>query len=123
VTAAPTIVPHDYQVAAVDSVLTTETTINPLVSMATGTGKSVVIGELCRRNIAADPACRILVLAPQQELIAQNERAMYGVCLGRRMLVPKAAFERLPRAMVEQFRKSGLGISGEVQARLWRTRE
>jgi DNA repair protein RadD len=45
---------------------------NPLVSMATGTGKSLVIAWLIRDVLRQFPSLRILVLTHVQELIEQN---------------------------------------------------
>ena len=52
---------------------------NPLVDMATGTGKSVVIGTLVRELIAAYPAVRVLMLTHVKELVAQNMQALLRV--------------------------------------------
>ena len=68
---------------------------NPLVDMATGTGKSVVIGEFARQLIGAEPSLRILMLVHARELIEQNAMALlriwpdaplgiYSAGLGRR---------------------------------------
>jgi DNA repair protein RadD len=68
---------------------------NPLVDMATGTGKSVVIGEFARQLIGAEPSLRILMLVHVRELIEQNAMALlriwpdaplgiYSAGLGRR---------------------------------------
>jgi DNA repair protein RadD len=45
---------------------------NPLIAMATGTGKSVVIAFLIRRLLADYPKLRVLVTAPNRELIDQD---------------------------------------------------
>lgn len=49
---------------------------NPLVDLATGTGKSVVIAELTRRLIAEFPDLRVLMLVHVKELVEQNARAI-----------------------------------------------
>jgi DNA repair protein RadD len=45
---------------------------NPLIAMATGTGKAVVIAFLIRRLLADYPKLRVLVTAPNRELIDQD---------------------------------------------------
>ncbi len=68
---------------------------NPLVEMATGTGKSLVIAELTRRLLADYPSIRAIMLVHSRELVEQNFRAMlklwpdapigiYSAGLGRR---------------------------------------
>jgi DNA repair protein RadD len=51
---------------------------NPLVEMATGTGKSIVIGELIRM-LMASASRRILVLTHVKELIGQDAAALRAV--------------------------------------------
>src|SRR5258707_6845002 len=51
---------------------------NPLVEMATGTGKSLVIGELTRRLMASGSR-RILILTHVRELIEQDAKAVRAV--------------------------------------------
>lgn len=68
---------------------------NPLVEMATGTGKSMVIAELVRNIREEYPAMRILMLVHVKELVEQNFKALlklypdgsmgiYSAGLGRR---------------------------------------
>lgn len=66
--------PRDYQVAAEDAVVDywLRGGGNPLVDMATGTGKSIVVGRLNRRIIEFDPSARILNLVHVRELVEQN---------------------------------------------------
>ena len=45
---------------------------NPLIAMATGTGKAVVIAFLIMRLLADYPKLRVLVTAPNRELIDQD---------------------------------------------------
>lgn len=45
---------------------------NPLVILPTGTGKSVVIADLCRSMIGHYPSTRIIVATHVKELVAQN---------------------------------------------------
>jgi len=45
---------------------------NPIIAMPTGTGKSLVIAELCRRAMTLFPGTRILMLTHVKELIEQN---------------------------------------------------
>ncbi|CAL8972799.1 Putative DNA repair helicase RadD [Rhodoplanes serenus] len=49
---------------------------NPLVEMATGTGKSVVIATLVRELIETYPDMRVLMLVHVRELVAQNFQAL-----------------------------------------------
>ncbi|MCC0013828.1 MAG: DEAD/DEAH box helicase family protein [Rhodobiaceae bacterium] len=48
---------------------------NPLVEMATGTGKSMVVGSLTRR-LVEDYGARVLMLVHVRELVAQNFAAL-----------------------------------------------
>lgn len=45
---------------------------NPCVSLPTGSGKSVVIAELCRQAVTEWPETKILMLTRSKELIEQN---------------------------------------------------
>src|SRR5215510_15393999 len=45
---------------------------NPLIAMATGTGKAVVIAFLVKRLLTDYPSMRVLVTAPNRELIDQD---------------------------------------------------
>jgi DNA repair protein RadD len=45
---------------------------NPLIAMATGTGKSVVIAFLIKQLLADYPKMRVLVTAPNRELLEQD---------------------------------------------------
>jgi DNA repair protein RadD len=49
---------------------------NPLVVMATGTGKSVVIATAVRELLESFPDMRVLMLVHVRELVAQNAKAM-----------------------------------------------
>ncbi len=49
---------------------------NPLLVLPTGTGKSMVIAELCRRALGDYPDTRILILAHVRELLEQNEQEL-----------------------------------------------
>lgn len=66
-----------YQQAAVDSVLNywRDGGGNPLVEMATGTGKSVVVASLVR-TIAGEFNARVLMLVHVRELVQQNAQAL-----------------------------------------------
>jgi len=68
---------------------------NPLVEMATGTGKSLVIAELAKDLVLAYPKIRVLIVTHVRELVSQNFKAMlklwpdapagvYSASLGRR---------------------------------------
>jgi DNA repair protein RadD len=49
---------------------------NPLVVMATGTGKSVVIATAVRELLESFPDMRVIMLTHVKELVAQNAKAM-----------------------------------------------
>ncbi|TPK59054.1 MULTISPECIES: DEAD/DEAH box helicase [unclassified Mesorhizobium] len=49
---------------------------NPLVDLATGTGKSLVIAKLTRDLLDQFPSLRVLMLVHQRELVEQNFRAL-----------------------------------------------
>ncbi len=49
---------------------------NPLIEMATGTGKSVVIGALIRKLFEGKPSRRFLLLTHVRELIEQDAKAL-----------------------------------------------
>lgn len=64
-----------YQRAAIDSVLDywqAGEAGNPLVDLATGTGKSIVLATLMRELLESWPLMRILCLVHVRELVAQN---------------------------------------------------
>ncbi len=67
-----------YQRDAVDAVLSYwgKGGGNPLVEMATGTGKSVVVANLVRELTEHDPETRVLMLVHVRELVAQNAQAL-----------------------------------------------
>lgn len=66
-----------YQKEAVDAVFNylENTGGNPILSMATGTGKSVVISEICKRVLSYNNT-RILVISHVKEIIEQNHAKM-----------------------------------------------
>jgi DNA repair protein RadD len=49
---------------------------NLVCSLATGSGKSVIIGEFCRYALEKYPHTRILMLVHTRELIAQNHEKL-----------------------------------------------
>jgi DNA repair protein RadD len=49
---------------------------NPLIDMATGLGKSVVVAEINRRLVTQYPGFRVLNLVHVQELVSQNYQAL-----------------------------------------------
>ena len=70
-----TLVPRKYQQEAVDAIfasLLTDPEANPLVDMATGTGKSLVVAMCCERLQSDFNTRRIVMLAPSKELVRQN---------------------------------------------------
>jgi DNA repair protein RadD len=68
---------HDYQAEAVGNCweYMSEMPGNPIIVMPTGTGKSVVIGEICRQAVE-NFDCRVLVVADRIELVTQNAEAI-----------------------------------------------
>lgn len=73
------IVLRDYQVEAVNSVFdyyASGRVGNPVVAEPTGTGKSVVIAEICKRVLHQWPNTRIVVATHVQELVQSNVEAM-----------------------------------------------
>ncbi|HWE98849.1 MAG TPA: DEAD/DEAH box helicase family protein [Caulobacteraceae bacterium] len=108
-----------YQQTAIDSVLDywREGGGNPLVDMATGLGKSVVIGTLTRDLIAQYRDMRVLMLVHVRELVTQNAQALlrlwpqaplgiYSAGLGKRQAHRQVTFAsiqsvfRLPAAVL-----------------------
>lgn len=70
---------------------------NPCVSLPTGSGKSVIIAELCRQSVTNWPETRILMLTRSMELISQNAEKLrtiwpnapmgvYSASIGRKQL-------------------------------------
>ena len=53
---------------------------NPLLALATGTGKSVVIAFLLKQLLSDYPKMRVLVTAPNRELIDQDIKELRKVC-------------------------------------------
>lgn len=51
---------------------------NPIIAMPTGTGKSIVIAEFCRRVMEYFPGQRIVVATHVKELISQNHEKLIG---------------------------------------------
>ena len=67
--------PREYQVEACDAIfnsLKSDPEANPLVDMATGTGKSLVVAMCADRLVKEFNARRIVMLAPSKELVRQN---------------------------------------------------
>jgi len=52
---------------------------NPCLVLPTGSGKSIVIAELCRRAITEYPETRILMLTRSVELINQNAEKLRAI--------------------------------------------
>lgn len=69
---------RSYQRDAIDAVMAywADGGGNPLVEMATGTGKSVVIATLVRELLTAFPHLRVVMLVHVKELVEQNARAL-----------------------------------------------
>ena len=89
---------RDYQASAVDAIyafFAQRRGEAPIVVAPTGSGKSVIIAEFCRRALADYPETRIMMATHQRELIQQNFQALlrmwpgapagiYSAGLGRR---------------------------------------
>lgn len=76
------IVLRDYQAGAVEAVLDALMAgESPVVSLPTGSGKSLVAGEIARRVAAGDPgnSGQIIISVPSRELCAQNEDALVAL--------------------------------------------
>lgn len=76
---------------------------NPLIVLPTGTGKSLVLSEICRRSIAQYGEMKIVVVTHVMELIAQNHAEMlrqwpeadagvYSAGIGKRQHTPTIVF-------------------------------
>jgi DNA repair protein RadD len=73
---------RDYQLAAVDETLAMmDAGESPCLELPTGTGKSVVLAEMCFR--LRERGKRVLMLTHQQELIAQNAKRLHDYWRGR----------------------------------------
>jgi len=96
-----------YQQQAVDSVFEwfegDGHSANPLIVLPTGTGKSLVLSEICRRSIAEYGEMKIVVVTHVMELIAQNHAEMvrqwpeadtgiYSAGIGKRQHTPAVVF-------------------------------
>ena len=70
-----------YQHAALDAIFEYWATEggSPLVEMATGTGKSLVMAELTRRLVCEYDGFKVLIVAHVKELIAQNYSELLNV--------------------------------------------
>ena len=89
---------RDYQRKSIDMLYAwfeRHETGNPCVVMPTGSGKSIVIAELCRDSLQSWPETRVLMLTHQKELIEQNAEKLralwpdaplgiYSASVGRR---------------------------------------
>jgi len=96
-----------YQQQAVDSVFEwfegDGHSANPLIVLPTGTGKSLVLSEICRRSIAEYGEMKIVVVTHVMELIKQNHEEMmrqwpeadagiYSAGIGKRQHKPTVVF-------------------------------
>lgn len=96
-----------YQQQAVDSVFEwfegDGHSANPLIVLPTGTGKSLVLSEICRRSIAEYGEMKIVVVTHVMELIAQNyaemmrqwpqaDAGIYSAGIGKRQHTPAVVF-------------------------------
>ena len=51
----------------------------PIIAAPTGSGKSLIIAEFCRRVCAETPTIKIMILAHVRELLTQNEKELRAV--------------------------------------------
>ena len=88
-----------YQGASLDAILTYwgERGGNPLVDLATGTGKSVVLAELVRQICSTWPDMRVLCLVHVKELVEQNVKALLRLWPGAPVGINAAGLGRRDR--------------------------
>ena len=111
---------RQYQVEATDAVFNywLKGGGNPLIELATGTGKSLVIAEIVRRILADYPSMNILMLVHTRELVRQNYDELLALMpgtpvginsagLGRRDLHTKILFASIQS--VARYHKGALG--------------
>ena len=81
---------------------------NPLLAKATGTGKSVVIAFLIKQLLSDYPNLRVLVTAPNKELIDQDVKELLKNGMARR-----SDRYQLRRARIARYRRANLVLHGE----------
>lgn len=76
-----TLVLRDYQRDAIDAVFAywQNEPGNPLIDLATGTGKSLVMAQLITELLSGWPHMRVVVAAHVEELISQNYEELVGI--------------------------------------------
>lgn len=118
-----------YQREAIEALYKYHWRGNPLISMATGTGKALVIAEFCRGAIEQWPETNIIVATSVKELVAQNFAEMielwqdapatiYSAGVGVKNLNGKIIFAGIQSIYKKAFnihRKIDLLIVDEVQ--------
>lgn len=97
---------RDYQEEALSKLFdfwATEAGKAPIIAAPTGSGKSLIIGEFCRRVCSESPHVKIMVLAHVRELLTQNEKELkavwpeadtgiYSAGLGKRQVTAQITF-------------------------------
>jgi DNA repair protein RadD len=76
---------YDYQNEAIDAIFNyfySSKRCNPLVVAPTGSGKSVIIADLCRQVITNWPEQKVLVVSHTKEVLGQNHKAIIKQCPG-----------------------------------------
>lgn len=68
-----------YQEESINALLNYSFEQNPLLALPTGTGKSVIIAEFCKRAMQLFPQTRILMLTHVKELVEQNANKLLSV--------------------------------------------
>ena len=68
-----------YQEDGINALLNYDYNSNPLLVFPTGTGKSIIIAEFCKRAMQAFPQTRILMLTHVKELVEQNANKLKSV--------------------------------------------
>ena len=84
---APAYTPYPFQAEAVEAAFAAwgKGVAAPLIEAPTGSGKSIIIAEVCRRYLSANPKGRIIKAVHRQELVQQNSEKiadMTGVDVG-----------------------------------------
>jgi len=67
---------------------------NPCIELPTGSGKSIIIAQICKDLLQSDPESRILMLCSQKELIEQNAEKMRLVWPGAPLGIYSASVGR-----------------------------
>lgn len=97
VTSSPVLTPRWYQEEAVQSIFdyyAAGNTGNPLICLPTGTGKSIVIGELAKRIMWQYPTERLIMSTHVKELIRQNADKLMSIWPGAPLGIHSAGLRK-----------------------------